>query len=69
VLSGLDEERPAPEGMPRTATKSAESQLNLFNPSRPSEVERVLSEIDLDRVTPLESLALLTSLKDMIDKK
>ncbi len=69
VLSGLDEERPAPAGMPRSATRSSEPQLDLFNPSKPSEVERVLSEIDLDRVTPLESLALLTSLKGMIDKK
>ena len=69
VLSGLDEERPTPAGMPRSATRSSEPQLDLFNTSRPSEVERVLSQIDLDRVTPLESLALLTSLKGMIDKK
>ena len=69
VLGSLEEERPAPAGMPETARRSSGSapQLDLFSAARPSEVERVLGEIDLDRITPLEALALLTRLKGMLD--
>jgi hypothetical protein len=42
------------------------AQMDLFAAAKPSEVERALGEIDLDRVTPLEALALLSSLKKMI---
>jgi len=70
VLRGLEEERPAPVGMPEAARRSAgsTSQLDLFSPAiAPSEVERVLKEIDLDRLTPLEALALLSRLRGMIE--
>jgi hypothetical protein len=40
--------------------------MDLFVAAKPSEVERALGEIDLDRVTPLEALALLSSLKKLI---
>ncbi|MCP4676438.1 MAG: DNA mismatch repair protein MutS, partial [Deltaproteobacteria bacterium] len=67
VLEGLEDERPAQAGMPEKTRVSSGStpQLDLFAPARVSEVERVLSEIDLDRVTPIEALALLSRLKDM----
>ncbi|MDJ0764910.1 MAG: DNA mismatch repair protein MutS [Myxococcota bacterium] len=70
LLSGLETERPTREGMPekkRTGTPEGH-QLELFMPDRPSEVERILDEIDLDRVTPLEGLALLSRLKEMTKK-
>ncbi|MBW2276596.1 MAG: DNA mismatch repair protein MutS [Deltaproteobacteria bacterium] len=70
VLRSLEEERPAPTGMPETARQSAGSapQLDLFAANaKPSEVERVLKEIDLDRLTPLEALALLSRLRGMIE--
>jgi DNA mismatch repair protein MutS len=71
VLRSLEEERPAPTGMPETARRSAGSapQLDLFAPDvKPSEVERVLKEIDLDRLTPIEALALLSRLRGMIEE-
>ncbi len=71
VLRGLEEDRP-PTGMPENTRKQAEQssgQLSLFAPQPDSEVERVLAEINLDRVTPIESLALLARLKDLCDKK
>jgi DNA mismatch repair protein MutS len=68
VLAGLEEERPAQPGMPEKTrnTGGAVPQLDLFAAGGPSEAERVLSEIDLDRVTPIEALALLARLKEMI---
>jgi DNA mismatch repair protein MutS len=67
VLRGLESDRPAPAGMPDAAKQGGrELQLDLFAAAKPSEVERALGEIDLDRVTPLEALALLSSLKKMI---
>ncbi len=70
VLAGLEDERPAQIGMPertrRTAT-SAAPQLELFGKPGTSEVERVLKEIDLDRVTPIEALALLSRLKELAE--
>jgi DNA mismatch repair protein MutS len=64
VLRGLEEERPAPAGMPASTAKGkAIAQMDLFAAAKPSEIERALAEIDLDRVTPLEALALLASLK------
>jgi hypothetical protein len=70
VLSSLEQERPAPSGMPETARRSAGSapQLDLFGAAQPSEVERILKELDLDRVTPLEALALLTRLRGMLEE-
>jgi hypothetical protein len=53
--------------MPDAATQGGRAaQLDLFAAAKPSEAERVLGEIDLDRVTPLEALALLSKLKKMI---
>jgi DNA mismatch repair protein MutS len=67
VLRGLESDRPAPAGMPEAARQGGgAAQLDLFGAAKPSEVERALGEIDLDRVTPLEALALLSSLKKMI---
>ena len=64
VLRGLEQERPAPAGMPASTKKGKPTlQMDLFTAAKPSEVERMLAEIDLDRITPLEALALLASLK------
>ena len=43
-------------------------QLDLFLQPAPSEVERVLKDIDINRLTPIEALSLLTRLQDMILK-
>jgi DNA mismatch repair protein MutS len=68
VLAGLEDERPSQAGMPEKTRVSAgvPPQLELFASPKPSEVERVLGEIDLDRVTPIEALALLARLKDLL---
>jgi DNA mismatch repair protein MutS len=67
VLAGLEDERPTQIGMPEKTriAAGAPSQLDLFARSAPSEVERILKEIDLDRVTPLDALALLSRLRDI----
>jgi DNA mismatch repair protein MutS len=70
VLAGLEKDNPAPAGMPESARRSpgASPQLDLFARSKPSEAERVLKETDIDRVTPLEALALLARLKELAEK-
>ena len=70
VLRGLEEDHPAPAGMPEAAREEngAADQLPLFAAPSKSEAERVLAEIDLDRVTPLEALSLLARLKGMVDE-
>ncbi len=70
VLRGLEEDHPAPGGMPEAAREEngAADQLPLFAAPSKSEAERVLAEIDLDRVTPLEALSLLARLKGMVDE-
>jgi DNA mismatch repair protein MutS len=68
VLSGLEEERPSETAqMPKVARRKTghPAQLDLFCKPRPSEVERVLREVDIDRLTPLEALALMARLKSM----
>jgi DNA mismatch repair protein MutS len=67
VLRSLEEDRPAPAAMPEAARRSPGKslQLDLFGGAKPSEVERILAEIDLDRVTPIEALSLLGRLKAM----
>jgi hypothetical protein len=67
VLAGLEDERPTQIGMPEKTrvAAGAPAQLDLFLHPKPSEVERILREIDLDRVTPLDALALLSRLRDL----
>jgi DNA mismatch repair ATPase MutS len=69
VLNGLDDERSVPAGMPDVARSSPRStpQLDLFSAPRTSAVEKVLEEVDLERVTPIEALALLARLKQMAE--
>ncbi len=72
VLKGLEEERPLQIGMPEKTKKTAgkpSRQLELFTRYTPSEVERILKEIDLDRVTPIEALSLLSRLKELAVKE
>lgn len=67
ILTSLEQEEPkTPTGKVPQRTKHA-PQLDLFAKPKPSEVERIIKEIDIDRVTPLESLSLLTRLKEMIE--
>ena len=69
VLRSLEKERPDQVDMPKSAVDSsrAHAQMDLFAPVKSSEVERIIGEIDLDRITPMDALTLLTRLKDMID--
>ncbi len=70
VLHGLEDDGPKQGGVPEKTRVSGDStpQLDLFASAQTSETERVLREIDLDRVTPLEALALLARLKEMSEK-
>ncbi|MCP4600009.1 MAG: DNA mismatch repair protein MutS [Proteobacteria bacterium] len=70
VLAGLEDERPAQTGMPEKTRVSPDRspQLDLFAPQQTSEVERILDEVNLDRVTPIEALSLLSRLKGMLEK-
>lgn len=67
ILTSLEQDEPkTPTGkVPPKARHSP--QLDLFARPRPSEVERIIKEIDINRITPLEALSLLTRLKDMIE--
>jgi len=67
LLEGMDPDAGKPIA-PRAAERASTVQLDLFSRQRPSEIEATLSGIDLDRVTPLEALALLSRLKDMIGR-
>jgi len=65
ILSSLEKEEHL---IPRRAPEKARCtpQLDLFNAQKPSEVERILKDIDINRITPLEAMALLTRLKDLL---
>ncbi|MBN2802287.1 MAG: DNA mismatch repair protein MutS [Deltaproteobacteria bacterium] len=43
-------------------------QLDLFLQPPPSEAEKIIKEIDVNRITPIEALSLLTRLKEIINK-
>jgi DNA mismatch repair protein MutS len=68
VLANLEESQYTAEAVPRLAggahgpLGSGGPQLQLFEP-KPSEVEREIGEIDLDRMTPLDALGKLAELK------
>ena len=67
ILTSLEQEEPkTPTGKVPQKAKQA-PQLDLFARPQPSEVERIIKEIDINRITPLEALSLLTRLKDMIE--
>jgi DNA mismatch repair protein MutS len=69
ILKGLEKENPQTRGgvkMPETAKKSP--QLDLFLQTETSKVEQLLKEIDINRITPLEALSLITKLKNMINQ-
>jgi DNA mismatch repair protein MutS len=69
ILEELMEQHANPMGISsENELASSSPQLELFTPHSTSEVERILRETDLDRVTPLEALALLARLKDLADK-
>jgi DNA mismatch repair protein MutS len=67
ILTSLEQEEPkTPTGKVPQEAKQA-PQLDLFARPQPSEVERIIKEIDINRITPLEALSLLTRLKDMME--
>ena len=67
ILTSLEQEEPkTPTGKVPQKAKQA-PQLDLFARPQPSEVERIIKEIDINRITPLEALSLLTRLKEMIE--
>jgi DNA mismatch repair protein MutS len=69
VLAGLEDERPCQIGMPEKTRRAATPQLELFLRPATSEVERVLKDIDLNRVTPIEALSLLSRLKELAETR
>ncbi len=52
----------------RQGAATPKGQLSLFSPSRPSPVVEELKRIDPMRLSPLEALNVLVSLKDKVDK-
>ncbi|HBQ18895.1 MAG TPA: hypothetical protein DEF51_49805 [Myxococcales bacterium] len=54
----------------RRASLRGKSQLELFagpaTPAEPSEVEKTLAQVDVDRMRPLDALLTLSRLKDML---
>jgi len=69
ILADLEAGDPLPGG--RRASLRGRAQLELFAPAaapdEPSEVERTLAELDVDRLRPVDALVTLARLKDMLD--
>jgi DNA mismatch repair protein MutS len=58
----------------RPVDEAGKAQLSLFVPASeavrgPSEVERTLAELDVDRMTPLDALVALARLRGLLDKQ
>ena len=68
ILADLEQGAPLPSG--RRASLRGKSQLELFagpaTPAEPSEVEKTLAQVDVDRMRPLDALLTLSRLKDML---
>ena len=69
ILHSLESEAPrAVSGVvPMPAVAARSPQLDLFAASKPSEVEKLLQEVDVNRLTPIEALSLLSRLKGMLE--
>ncbi len=73
VLKNLEESQYTPDAVPRLAEGShgplsrADAQLTLFE-REPSEVEREIEELDIDRMTPLDALGKLAELKEQVKR-
>ena len=69
ILGDLETGSPLPGG--RRASLRGKGQLELFGAppvaSEPSDVERTLAELDVDRLRPVDALLMLAQLKDMLD--
>ncbi|MEC7523940.1 MAG: DNA mismatch repair protein MutS [Myxococcota bacterium] len=68
ILADLEQGAPLPGG--RRASLRGKSQLELFSapaaPAEPSEVEKTLAQIDVDRLRPLDALVTLSRLKELL---
>ena len=58
----------------RPVDEAGKAQLSLFVPANeaqqgPSEVERTLAELDVDRMTPLDALVALSRLKALLHER
>ena len=74
ILANLEANELTPNRTPKLAQRQAgrdvdRRQLSLFEPPKPSEVEKNLKSLDIDKLTPLDALVKLNELKKMIDKK
>lgn len=69
ILGDLEDGAPLPGG--RHASLRGKSQLELFAPPatarEPSEVERTLASLEVDRMRPVDALVALSRLKEMVD--
>jgi DNA mismatch repair protein MutS len=74
ILDNLESTQYTEEAVPRLAggthgpLGSSGPQLQLFE-QRPSEIEREISELDVDRMTPLDALGKLAELKRKASKE
>ncbi|MFW6066722.1 MAG: DNA mismatch repair protein MutS [Myxococcota bacterium] len=74
VLGALERGDALPSGAParmRSVDSQGQAQMDLFVPAndarKPSEVERTLKELDLEKMTPIEALLTLERLKKMCE--
>jgi DNA mismatch repair protein MutS len=70
ILTGLERDELARSGHPTQTTANTEPlpQLTLFAPPQAdTSIARRLREVDLERITPIDALALLAELKKNID--
>ncbi len=74
ILTNLEANELTPNRTPKLAQRQSgrdvdQSQLSLFKIQKPSEVERNLKGLDINKLTPLDALVKLNELKKMIYKK
>ena len=74
ILTNLEANELTPNRTPKLAQRQSgrdvdKSQLALFEIPKPSEVERNLKDLDINKLTPLDALLKLDELKKMINKK
>lgn len=74
ILADLEGGAPLPSGAParmRGLDSAGRAQLELFasvEPSKPSEVEATLRQLDVDHMTPVDALVALARLKGMLSE-
>ncbi len=74
ILANLEANELTPNRTPKLAQRQAgrnvdRFQMSLFDSPKPSEIEKNIRALDIDKLTPIDALLKLNELKKMIDKK